>query len=134
MDLLKKEGQSINYHHSGEQTSINLDSKLLWSVVTNLISNALKYSRENSQIEVKSEIKGSKLKLVVSDKGIGIPEQEHKYIFERFYRARNATNIEGTGLGLHIVQKYVQLMKGTIMFNSKPDNGTDFIVELPNWE
>jgi PAS domain S-box-containing protein len=133
MDLLKKDGQSINYHHSGERTSINLDNKLLWSVVTNLISNALKYSRENSQVEVKSEIKDDKLKLVVSDKGIGIPESEHKYIFERFYRAGNATNIEGTGLGLHIVQKYVQLMKGTITFKSKPEHGTDFIVELPNW-
>jgi PAS domain S-box-containing protein len=133
VDLLKKDGQSVNYHHSGEQTSINLDAKLLWSVVTNLISNALKYSRENSQVEVKTEIKGDKLKLVVSDQGIGIPESEQKYIFERFYRARNATNIEGTGLGLHIVQKYVQLMKGTISFKSKSDNGTDFIVELPNW-
>jgi len=131
MELLKKDGQAIEYHHSGKKEVINLDSKLLWSIVTNLISNALKYSKESRKIKVKSEIFDNSLKLTVSDSGIGIPPEEHKYIFERFYRARNATNFEGTGLGLHIVQKYVHLMKGTIAFESKLNGGTDFIVILP---
>lgn len=131
MELLKKEGQTIEYQHSGEKEIINLDSKLLWSIVTNLISNALKYSKESSKIKVKSKIFDNSLKLTVSDSGIGIPPEEHKHIFERFYRARNATNFEGTGLGLHIVQKYVHLMKGTIAFESKLNGGTDFIVILP---
>ncbi len=131
MELLKKDGQAIEYHHSGKKEVINLDSKLLWSIVTNLISNALKYSKESRKIKVKSEIFDNSLKLTVSDSGIGIPPEEHKHIFERFYRARNATNFEGTGLGLHIVQKYVHLMKGTIAFDSKLNGGTDFIVILP---
>ncbi len=131
MELLKKDGQAIDYHHFGKQAVINLDAKLLWSIVTNLISNALKYSKESRKIKVKSEIHDNSLKLTVSDSGIGIPAEEHKYIFERFYRARNATNFEGTGLGLHIVQKYVHLMKGTIAFESKLNSGTDFIVILP---
>ena len=131
MELLKKDGQVIDYHHFGKQAVINLDAKLLWSIVTNLISNAIKYSKENCEIKVKSETLDNSLKLTVSDSGIGIPTDEHKYIFERFYRARNATNFEGTGLGLHIVQKYVHLMKGTIAFESKLNDGTDFIVILP---
>ena len=131
MELLKKDGQAIDYHHFGKQVVINLDAKLLWSIVTNLISNALKYSKESRKIKVKSEIHDNSLKLTVRDSGIGIPAEEHKYIFERFYRARNATNFEGTGLGLHIVQKYVHLMKGTITFESKLNDGTDFIVILP---
>ena len=131
MELLKKDGQVIDYHHFGKQAVINLDAKLLWSIVTNLISNAIKYSKENCEIKVKSETLDNSLKLTVSDSGIGIPTDEHKYIFERFYRARNVTNFEGTGLGLHIVQKYVHLMKGTIAFESRLNDGTDFIVILP---
>lgn len=131
MELLKKNGQVIEYHHFGKQEVINLDAKLLWSVITNLTSNAIKYSKERHKIKVKSEILDNSLKLTVSDSGIGIPSDEHKYIFERFYRARNATNFEGTGLGLHIVQKYIHLMNGTIAFKSKLDSGTDFLVTLP---
>lgn len=109
----------------------NFDHHLLWSIITNLLSNSLKYSRPGDKIEIVSDLTPDTFKLVVRDHGIGIPEDEHKHIFGRFYRARNALNIEGTGLGLHIVQKYVHLLNGTIAFDSRLDSGTTFTVTLP---
>jgi len=130
MDLIKKPGQTINYRHTGKAI-VHLDHHLLWSILTNLISNAIKYSRNDSVITVLSEINDETLSIKVEDNGIGIPADEHKNIFGRFYRARNATNIEGTGLGLHIAQKYVGLLNGQISFESNLDKGTKFAVILP---
>jgi signal transduction histidine kinase len=131
MDLIKKAGQTIDYQHTGK-AMIHLDHHLLWSILTNLISNALKYSRVDSVIRVKSDLNDERLVINVDDSGIGIPADEHKNIFGRFFRARNATNIEGTGLGLHIAQKYVGLLNGKITFESNLDEGTKFTVILPN--
>src|SRR6185503_14457298 len=130
MDVVKKAGQTIEYVHSGESMA-SLDHHILWSIITNLLSNALKYSQPGGKIQIRSELKDNVCELAVSDHGMGIPEDEHKYIFGRFYRARNALNIEGTGLGLHIVQKYVHLLNGTITFESRLDKGTSFKVVLP---
>ena len=130
MEVVKKVGQTIEYQHSGESMA-GLDHHILWSIITNLLSNSLKYSQQNGKIKIESELNDNEFKLVVSDHGIGIPEDEHKYIFGRFYRARNALNIEGTGLGLHIVQKYVHLLNGAISFESQLDSGTKFTVVLP---
>lgn len=132
MEVVKREGQIINYSHNSPKSIIPLDHHLLGSIITNLISNSLKYSKRGDQIKITSEIKNNCLTLVVTDPGIGIPADEHKHIFGRFYRASNATNFEGTGLGLHIVQKYVNLLKGTITFESEVDKGTTFTVVLPN--
>jgi signal transduction histidine kinase len=131
MDLIKKPGQSIQYHHTGKAI-VNLDHHLLWSILTNLISNALKYSKPGALVSVTSNLDDEKLLLHVDDSGIGIPADEQKNIFGRFFRARNATNIEGTGLGLHITQKYVGLLGGTISFESKIDEGTHFTVVIPD--
>jgi signal transduction histidine kinase len=131
MEVAKKEGQIITYNHLGSQNMIQLDHQLLWSIITNLISNALKYSKAGSEISISSEVGADGLMLHVRDNGIGIPAEERKYIFERFYRASNATNFEGTGLGLHIVQKYVHLLRGEIQFESRLDEGTHFNVILP---
>jgi K+-sensing histidine kinase KdpD len=132
MEVLKKDGQKLNYSHKSHKTILPLDHHLFGSIVTNLISNALKYSKRQDIIEIRTEIKNNTLSLVVMDPGIGIPANEHKHIFGRFYRASNAMNFEGTGLGLHIVQKYVNLLKGTINFESEENKGTKFTVVLPN--
>jgi len=130
MEVVKKEGQVIQYHHYGKQNKARLDHLLFWSIVTNLISNAMKYSRPGGLIIIMSEIKDGCLILKVKDHGIGIPSNDQKYIFDRFYRASNVINFEGTGLGLHIVQKYVHLLKGKIHFESQLEVGTTFNVEL----
>lgn len=131
MEVVKRDGQIMKYDHNGPQNIGRFDHHLLGSIVTNLISNALKYSKPGDNITVATALVDNDLKLTVSDQGIGIPADEHKFIFGRFYRASNATNIEGTGLGLHIVQKYVHLLKGTIAFESDLNQGTTFTVVLP---
>ena len=131
MDLIKKAGQTLEYHHSGKAI-VHLDHHLLWSILTNLISNALKYSRGEGVVKVTSDLNDQRLLIKVVDRGIGIPQDEQKNIFGRFFRARNATNIEGTGLGLHITQKYVGLLKGEIAFESTLDEGTRFTVIIPD--
>ncbi|MFZ5554327.1 MAG: ATP-binding protein [Bacteroidota bacterium] len=135
LDELKpilKSGQSISFVNEGQtNTIVSLDNQILKNVIINLVSNAIKYSPESSPITVSFKAKGENCKIDVTDRGIGIPEHDQQHIFERFFRANNATNIQGTGLGLNIVKKYVELMKGKISFTSKPSEGTTFTVELP---
>lgn len=71
------------------------------------------------------------IELRVRDYGIGIPDKDQPHLFERFFRAKNAMNIEGTGLGLNIVKKYVELMHGSISFTSTLGEGTEFIIRIP---
>src|SRR5258706_2167154 len=126
MEVVKRERQVIEYRHLGDLSIARLDHHLLWSIVTNLISNSLKYSKMGDKIEITSEVNGNSVVLGVKDTGIGIPSDEQQFIFGRFYRARNAANFEGTGLGLHIIQKYIYLLQGTITFESKLVEGTVF--------
>jgi signal transduction histidine kinase len=130
IDSLRKINQQIEYHHKGNETAY-LDHHLLRSILTNLLSNSLKYSPANEKVQVTTELADDKLTLTVNDHGIGIPDDQQPFVFDRFFRARNAVHVEGTGLGLHVVQKYVHLLKGTISFRSKLDKGTQFIVVLP---
>jgi PAS domain S-box-containing protein len=125
--LLKK-GQSINYTHTGSNTTACLDRSMMKHIVTNLLSNAVKFSNENSVIELLTEINGSEIVLAVKDNGIGIPEEDKQDLFKRFFRSSNVTNIQGTGLGLHIVKKYTELMNGKIDCESKLGEGTKFII------
>ena len=127
--MLKK-GQQIRFSHHGEK-EIKQNKKILRNVLLNLLSNAIKYSDEGRPIFFDIEVKDNFVSIKVKDEGIGIPEDEQKNLFGKFYRARNAVNIQGTGLGLNIVKKYVELLDGTISFSSKPEKGTTFIVKFP---
>lgn len=111
--------------------SVYLDPKLLNHILLNLISNAIKYSNENQTIHI--DIVGNTKSLIihVKDMGIGIPEEDQDKLFQRFFRAENATNLQGTGLGLHIVKQYTELMGGSINFKSKPGQGSIFTLQLP---
>ena len=124
-----KTGQNIYYSHVGED-ELNIDSTLLKHIIFNLLSNAIKFSPENSKILLKTEINNSLLIISVKDSGIGIPKIDQQHLFERFFRASNTSNIQGTGLGLHIVTRYVQLLNGTIECVSDTDKGTEMIVRL----
>ncbi|MBT4792453.1 MAG: ATP-binding protein, partial [Halobacteriovoraceae bacterium] len=101
------------------------------NILYNLMSNAIKYSKEGGEIIFNSEILNSKLTILIQDFGIGIPETEQKQLFSRFFRAANASNIEGTGLGLHIVKKYLDILGGKITFESTENEGTKFILTIP---
>jgi len=123
--LLKKD-QSIAYHHIGENSSVLLDVSMMKHIVINLLSNAIKFSNEQTVIDLSTEKKTGVLTLSVQDHGLGIPEEDIGKLFNRFFRSSNVTNIQGTGLGLHIVSKYVELMNGAIECDSKLGEGTKF--------
>ena len=131
MSVILKPGQELHSGFEGD-TIVRLDPKLLKNVLINLVSNAIKYSPEGGRIELLGRRGQGKIHLEVADQGIGIPAEDQGHLFDRFFRAANATNIQGTGLGLNIVRKYLHLMQGEISFESKPGQGTVFFVELPS--
>lgn len=125
--ILKK-GQRIQYNQVGNEMAM-LDVSLLKHIVMNLLSNAIKFSAEGEIINIETQNdNGNILTLKVKDKGIGISKEDQEHLFERFFRGANVTNIQGTGLGLHIVAKYAELMHGTIQANSELGAGTEFII------
>ena len=129
--LLKKE-QTISYNHVGTDTGIYLDPSMLKHIVINLLSNAVKFSNEQSVIELVTKKDNKKFTISVKDNGIGIPEDDIQNLFKRFFRSSNVTNIQGTGLGLHIVSKYTELMNGKIECKSKIGAGTKFTITFTN--
>lgn len=128
-ECMSKNGQCIRYIHNGAD-EVLLDRKILRNVMFNLLSNAIKYS--SLDINIQSQVNEDAITLSVTDQGIGIPKEEQEHLFNRFFRAKNATNIQGTGLGLNIVKRYIELMGGTINFSSEQHKGTTFVVCLPN--
>jgi signal transduction histidine kinase/DNA-binding response OmpR family regulator len=126
-----KNGQSIEVETNASKLILNLDPQVLRNILFNLISNASKYSREEGKIIVTLNETQNHLNISVQDFGLGIPKGEQKLLFERFFRASNVSNIQGTGLGLNIVKKYVDLMEGTITFTSRFNEGTTFNVNIP---
>lgn len=127
---LLKEGQRIRCHGI-EERKVYLDKKFLKNILFNLLSNAIKYSDPGDPIDLTMFLKNDQLLITVQDRGIGIPEEEQQHLFTRFFRAHNVENIQGTGLGLNIVKKYVELMNGHITFESKLGEGTTIEVEIP---
>lgn len=128
--MSKRKHQKVNFKYEGEE-EVYQDKKILRNVMLNLLSNAVKYSPEGKEIHVSVTVLDGKVRLSVRDEGIGIPEEAQKNLFDKFFRAKNATNIQGTGLGLNIVKRYVELLDGTIGFTSKENMGTTFTVEFP---
>jgi signal transduction histidine kinase len=100
-------------------------------MMINLISNAIKFSPLDGTIEVSVNGGEEEITLCVKDHGIGISKEDQEHLFERFFRGHNASNIQGTGLGLHIVSRYLNLLNGTIEVKSEIEKGTTFCVHLP---
>lgn len=126
MQMICKKNQHIVYQHTGANAEFNLDAHLLKSSIINLISNAIKYSGEDTFIEFTTEITQKACHIIIRDNGIGIPKEDHKNLFEPFFRAHNTGNIPGTGLGLNIVKRYVALMNGELEYYSEINKGTSF--------
>lgn len=116
-----------------ESATVWMDGKAAESILNNLISNAIKYSRENGKVDIGAEADDLHIVIYVRDNGIGIPEKSKKHIFSTFYRAENAVRSKaaGSGLGLKLVKKLVEMHKGTLTFESKEGEGTTFFVTLP---
>lgn len=130
MNVLLKPGQEVKYQHTGNATTYT-DSSLLKHVLINLISNAIKFSPENAEILISCKVDNENTTIKVTDQGIGIPMADQIHLFERFFRATNVTNIQGTGLGLHIVGRYIEILSGSISYQSELEKGSTFKIVLP---
>ncbi|MBS1729921.1 MAG: PAS domain-containing sensor histidine kinase [Bacteroidetes bacterium] len=129
MNDILKHGQQIHYTHTGSEM-VELDDVLFKNILINLISNAAKFSPEEKTITILSVVSGKKIIFSISDEGMGISKQDQRHIFELFFRAKNAANIPGTGLGLHIVAKYVEMMNGHLKLKSNLETGTEIKIEF----
>jgi PAS domain S-box-containing protein len=131
LQTITKEGQVIKTTISSDRAILVCDDNILKNIIYNLISNAIKYSNENQDILIMVNVSNNHLNIQVEDKGIGIPLEDQKNLFNRFFRAKNAQNHKGTGLGLNIIKSYLDLLNGNITFESQENKGTKFTVEIP---
>jgi PAS domain S-box-containing protein len=125
-----RQGQHIFVKHSHESMVLQMDKKLMKMILINLLTNASKYSDEGAEIHCIVKKDNNALEIDIIDQGIGIPDEDKPHMFDRFFRASNAMNIKGTGLGLNIVKRYVELMGGTIKFKSELGKGSTFTVSF----
>ncbi|MFD1144697.1 ATP-binding protein [Larkinella insperata] len=124
-----KVGQTIQIEQDCPN-KVWLDKSLIRKIIVNLLSNAIKYSDENKPIRIAIWCHDEAVRISIQDEGIGMSEDDQKHLFERFYRAKNATAIQGTGLGLHIVAQYLALLNGTIDFQSQLNQGTTVTISF----
>jgi PAS domain S-box-containing protein len=129
MKPLLKKGQFIDQYYDGDAIIFS-DKKLVRNIVINLLSNAIKFSNEGDRIAIYSTINNGKVVIKIEDKGIGIGEQDQEHLFSSFFRAANATNIQGTGLGLHIVKRYTDLLGGSVALSSRLNEGTVVTISI----
>ncbi|KAB8154962.1 PAS domain S-box protein [Kordia sp. TARA_039_SRF] len=131
-NMLLKDGQQINYPENIDGFSMYQDEKIVELALSNLVNNAIKYSSENSTIDISITQDEFTTTFKIKDNGIGIPEKEQKNIFNRYFRAENALLVQGTGIGLNIVKSHLENLHGSISFESTENVGSTFIMKLPN--
>ena len=131
-NMLLKEGQQVKYPDHIDEMVLIQDERTIELALTNLVHNAIKYSPEYSDVTIKitQDIKDTIFE--ISDNGIGIPENDQKNIFNRYFRAENALTTPGTGIGLNIVKSHIENLGGSIHFNSEIHVGSTFILSIPN--
>ena len=130
-NMLLKDGQRINYPNDIDEYTLEFDEKILELILSNLINNAIKYSGENTIIDMQVAFENDWLTFHIIDQGMGIPEKEQEFIFKRYFRAENALLDQGTGIGLNIVKSHLENLGGTITFTSTENVGSTFIIKIP---
>lgn len=131
VDGVNEEKSRIKFINNSKISTLNTDKKIFSEIVNNLLTNALKYSPSKEIVLVKARSDSDYLEISFIDKGIGISEEDQKYIFDSFFRGKNGLDKQGTGLGLNIVKRGVDLLKGDIKIESELGKGTTVIVKLP---
>ena len=126
----EKTGQQIVFFCEGNPVIFS-DKRLLKNIIINLLANAIKFSGENTIIDIRCKTHSPYFEISITDKGIGISAEDQEQLFSSFFRGRNALNIQGTGLGLHIIKRYADLLKGTITIKSDLGKGTTVTVAIP---
>ncbi len=129
--IMLKEGQKLLINCDSSANIISTDARILRNILFNLVSNASKYSDQGKNIYLDCSIQMPQVVFSIRDQGIGIPQEDQKHMFERFFRASNAGSVQGTGLGLNIVKRYVELLNGIITFTSEYGTGSTFVISIP---
>ena len=127
---IQDDNRKMNFTVTGDVTTILLDFNLMEHAISNIISNAFKYSKGTLEPSIIIHFGDNDVEIRVIDKGLGIPKEDLEHLFEPFYRATNTTGISGTGLGSAIAKEYIELNRGTIKVKSKLNEGSEFIVTL----
>ncbi|PWT77581.1 MAG: PAS domain-containing sensor histidine kinase [Bacteroidetes bacterium] len=130
MKTILKDRQQIHLNCSGADHFVS-DKRLLKNILINLISNSVKFSPERGGIWLSMENHDEELEIIVRDEGVGISESDQQHLFSSFFRGANANNVEGTGLGLHIVKRYIELLHGNIELQSQLHKGTTITMKIP---
>ncbi|MFD2570523.1 PAS domain S-box protein [Spirosoma soli] len=125
----RQDGRTVRLSINGTPRPVYVDSTLITHVLVNLLSNAFKFSDEDTQLDITFD--EHELLLVITDKGIGIPAHDLPHLFETFFRASNASNVQGSGLGLVIARQFVDLHGGSLEVLSEENKGTSCLVRLP---
>jgi PAS domain S-box-containing protein len=128
---LTSSNQVLSFTSRHRHLIAEFDEKLLRSILTNILSNSIRYAREQSPIYLRLSKRSNQVVFQISDRGIGIPREDLSRLFEPFHRGKNVSNIPGTGLGLNIVKRFVDLHHGKIKVDSKLNTGTTFTITLP---
>ncbi len=131
-NLLFKEGQKVVCVSDFDGISISQDKKIIELTISNLISNAIKYSLKNTTIYIAAAQNKNNTVIRIIDRGFGIPPKDQKNIFKRYFRAENVLLIEGTGIGLNIVKQHIENLGGKLSFKSEYNVGTTFTITIPN--
>lgn len=124
-------GRRVDTHLPADLPLVQADGTLLEQVFMNLIDNALQYTPAESPIDILAQPAGTFIKIIVSDRGPGLPVEDPNRVFQKFYREQNAANHRGVGLGLTICKQIVELHHGTIRAENLPQGGASFIITLP---
>ncbi|MEH6513886.1 PAS domain-containing sensor histidine kinase [Maribacter arcticus] len=130
-NMLLKTGQDIIYPDNIDEVLITFDEKALALALSNVLHNAVKYSSEDSIIKILFKVEKEFLILEVIDEGIGIPKEQQKHIFDRYFRAENALLIQGTGIGLNIVKQHLENLGAILTFISEENIGSTFTIQIP---
>ncbi|TVZ14757.1 PAS domain-containing sensor histidine kinase [Maribacter sp. MAR_2009_72] len=130
-NMLLKTGQKIRYPDNIDEVVVTFDEKTLALALSNLLQNAIKYSPEETTIKIIFTIKDDYFTIQVADEGIGIPKEQQKYIFDRYFRAENALLNQGTGIGLNISKQHLENLGSTLSFVSQENVGSTFTIQIP---
>lgn len=128
---LLKVGQTIGHPQDLNGIVLEFDRKILALSLSNLVNNAIKYSPEHTEITIDVKTRDKGLQIEVIDRGLGIPLEDQPFIFERYYRASNVLTVQGTGIGLNIVQQHLHNLGGELSFESRPGEGSTFRLKIP---
>ena len=123
----------LSFQCNGEIEQVLADRKAMLSVFTNLINNAIKYTSDRGHVDVRLDRDSLYTKVTVRDDGIGMTEEEKNKAFEEFFRAKNkyTVRVPGTGLGLSLVKRFVDMHQGRVTVETRPEKGSTFTVYLP---